>query len=85
MRGSRAPRRLGKRELARIAHLQRDIDVTAAGGLRAHRQCGRKSRYATKEQAETVARNRMEQGASSLRAYECPYCGGWHLTHHRAP
>ncbi|GEM_PF-7047831 len=42
--------------------------------------CRRKVRYATEREADDAAyRRRMEEGIR-LAAYQCPWCGGWHLT-----
>jgi hypothetical protein len=46
--------------------------------------CRKKVRYATDIEAErfiTRARNKDYRDAESLRAYTCPVCHGWHLTH----
>lgn len=47
--------------------------------------CGRKMRYLTREKAESVIRIRTDPAnpgreSSPLYCYECPVCGGWHLT-----
>ncbi|MBR3318748.1 MAG: hypothetical protein IKG21_13100 [Atopobiaceae bacterium] len=79
---TRRRRRLGRRELARMSRIARDIEVTSSHGLEGHRMCGRKCRYHSEEMAREVASRRMRQEPRvTLRAYECPYCGGWHLTH----
>jgi hypothetical protein len=47
------------------------------------RSCGGKNRYATKREAELVAREQeMRDLRQELRieVYRCVYCGGWHLT-----
>lgn len=58
----------------------RDRRVTSEYGMSAHYSCGRKARYPTKEDAIGMAAARVSRGPSFLRAYHCPYCGGWHLT-----
>lgn len=44
--------------------------------------CGSKARYATRAEAEAVALECAEHGRGGLATYQCPYCGGWHLTSH---
>lgn len=41
-----------------------------------------KDAYKTRARAERAAKARMRAGRrlGRLRAYECPHCGGWHLT-----
>ena len=63
-----------------VEMLQRDAYVTSKYGERAHRMCGSKKRYATKSVALGRASKSTQRGATQLRAYLCPYCGGWHLT-----
>ena len=72
---------LSKAQRTKIARLNRDIEVTAKYGLNGHYMCGRKAAYWNEHQARSVAGVRMAAGAPELRAYECPYCGKWHLTH----
>ena len=74
-------RTLSKSQRAKIARLNRDIEVTSKYGLNAHYMCGRKAAYWDEGQALGIASLRMAAGAPELRAYECPYCGNWHLTH----
>lgn len=48
------------------------------------RACGRKNRYETRVEASKAAeRNSRRKDAPKIYVYECPYCGGWHLTHRR--
>ena len=47
---------------------------------RRERACDRKKRYASRADAEEAARLCAEHGRRGLRCYQCPYCGGWHLT-----
>jgi hypothetical protein len=44
------------------------------------RSCHLKRRYFTEVDALIMADRRAYRGAPRLRAYECQYCGGWHLT-----
>lgn len=59
---------------------RRDEELTSEHGGAAHSQCGRKRAYPTKRLAHAAAGRGM-QGSVRLRAYRCPYCGMWHLTH----
>lgn len=61
---------------------RRNDEVSRKYGVRGRRACGRKRRYRTREEAEVVALESLRKGSDeSLRAYHCPYCKGWHLTH----
>lgn len=60
--------------------MERDARVTELHGERAHVMCGRKLRYPSKESALRTANRCLRHGSVALRAYKCPYCGGWHLT-----
>ena len=46
-----------------------------------HKACERKKRYASRTGAETAIRDCRRHGSRDLHCYQCPYCGGWHLTH----
>lgn len=61
---------------------ERDARVTARYGQAAHYSCGRKARYPTKAVAIERAAIGIAHGQPYLRAYLCPYCGGWHLSSH---
>ena len=61
---------------------RRDARVTAEYGHAAHYSCGRKARYPTREAAIERAAVGIAHGQPFLRAYLCPYCGGWHLSSH---
>lgn len=61
---------------------RRDARVTAEHGPAAHWACGRKARYPTREAAIERAAVGIAHGQPFLRAYQCPYCGGWHLSSH---
>lgn len=51
---------------------------------REFRACGRKRRYETRVDAKKAAeRSSRRKDAPKIFVYECPYCGGWHLTHRR--
>lgn len=46
--------------------------------------CGRKRRYETRvEAAKAAEKSSRRKDAPKIFVYECPYCGGWHLTHRR--
>ena len=48
----------------------------------AYRMCGGKMRYRTEGDARAMmASVRRRRGAAGLRPYECPLCGGFHITH----
>ena len=48
------------------------------------RACGRKKRYETRAEAKKAAEaSSRRRDAPKIFVYECPYCGGWHLTHRR--
>lgn len=59
---------------------ERDARVTAEYGDEAHKMCGCKLKYRSKGDALGRASKCVEHGSTPLRAYRCPYCGGWHLT-----
>lgn len=44
--------------------------------------CEKKSRYATRADAEDALAACEAHGAHGLHVYRCAYCGGWHLTSH---
>ena len=46
-----------------------------------HKACERKKRYHTRADAESAIRDCKRHGSRDLHCYQCPYCGGWHLTH----
>lgn len=51
---------------------------------REFRACGRKRRYETRvEAAKAAERSSRRKDSPKIFVYECPYCGGWHLTHRR--
>ena len=69
------------KKAARRIRVQRDKEVTKRGGNEAHRMCGRKKRYPNKVAAEMIAmKSEALYNAPPLRTYQCPWCGGWHLT-----
>lgn len=48
------------------------------------RACGRKRRYETRvEAAKAAEKSSRRKDTPKIFVYECPYCGGWHLTHRR--
>lgn len=46
-----------------------------------HKACERKKCYASRTEAEAAIRDCRRHGSRDLHCYQCPYCGGWHLTH----
>ncbi len=42
--------------------------------------CESKNRYAHLDEAEEALAWCVARGRRGLSIYECPYCGGWHLT-----
>lgn len=42
--------------------------------------CESKNRYAHLDEAQEALEWSEARGRRGLRIYECPYCGGWHLT-----
>ena len=42
--------------------------------------CTSKKRYRSKVEAEAAIFACAEHGTTGLHCYECPHCGGWHLT-----
>ena len=47
-----------------------------------YKACESKNRYATRAEAQENLAWCEHQGRHGLQIYECPYCGGWHLTSH---
>ncbi len=45
--------------------------------------CRRKVRYRDENAANRMLRRCERRRGGHLRAYECPSCGGWHLTRQR--
>ncbi len=58
---------------------RRDLRVSREHGSEAHAACGRKVRYRSRHGAEAYIATHPTRG---LASYQCPYCGGWHLTSH---
>ena len=51
---------------------------------REFKACGRKKRYDMRMDAKKAAeKSSRRKDAPKIFVYECPYCGGWHLTHRR--
>ena len=65
---------------------ERDIWVTKRYGSHGHAACGKKQRYETKLQAERTADRAINENChkTELKVYECPFCGGWHVSHRPA-
>lgn len=65
-----------------IASLQADINrMQAAQAHGANWSCARKVRYKSEADARHMVEKRARNQGALMRAYECPECGGWHLTH----
>ena len=47
-----------------------------------YKACDSKNRYATRAEAQENLAWCERRGKRGLHIYECPYCGGWHLTSH---
>ena len=48
-----------------------------------YRTCSRKKRFANLYAAKQKAKDLRRKNGLELLAYECPFCGGYHLTHQR--
>lgn len=83
MRRQASKRQRAKMKADRRERRRRNDNVTRLYGPKGHRACGRKRRYATRDEADVVRLESMRKGNDSLRSYRCPYCGGWHLSHCR--
>ena len=54
-----------------------------ARGHDVYRTCTRKYRFASLYDAKEKARELQRRKGRELLAYECPFCGGYHLTHQK--
>ena len=54
-----------------------------ARGHAVYRTCSRKRRFASLYVAKENARKLFQRKGLDLLAYECPFCGGYHLTHQK--
>lgn len=54
-----------------------------ARGHKVYRTCSRKRRYADLYAAKKSAIELYRKKGRELFAYECPFCGGYHLTHQK--
>lgn len=52
-------------------------------GHKVYRTCSRKRRYADFYAAKESATEFNRRKGIELLAYECPFCGGYHLTHQK--
>lgn len=59
---------------------ERDEEVTTLYGEGAHRMCGGKRLYFSRERATDYAARHAARFNKPFRAYQCPICGFWHLT-----
>ena len=77
--------RLRRRRRERRERRRRDRAATEAAGWQGHGSCGRKARFATRQEAESWAAGvvaRHGPASAGQVAYRCGLCGGWHLTSH---
>ena len=44
------------------------------------RECERKRRYPTEEEARATADHQARASGRELKVYECSWCRGWHLS-----
>lgn len=66
----------------KLAHLQADIDRMQRAQAHGNGwSCARKVRYKSKAKAQQMVEKRARNQGVLMRAYKCPECGGWHLTH----
>ena len=78
----RRPRGSGVMSTHDIASLQADIDrMQVAQAHGAGWSCARKVRYKSEADARRMVEKRARNRGVLMRAYQCPECGGWHLTH----
>lgn len=54
-----------------------------ARGYEVYRTCSRKNRYSSYYEASRKAIEIKRKRGVVLKVYECPFCGGYHLTHHK--
>lgn len=45
-----------------------------------YQQCGKKKRYRSEHEARLSANRAETARGKPLRVYQCPICGGWHIT-----
>lgn len=64
---------------ARAEHERDELEDRRDAAVRA-RSCERKTRYATRMDAEEAIVRCADRGRRGLHCYRCDYCGGWHLT-----
>lgn len=83
---ARAERERAKRQRrAERERRRRDREAEEAASWQGHGSCGRKARFATRQEAESWADGnaaRYGPGHGGQVAYRCGLCGGWHLTSH---
>lgn len=80
-KGARADLRAAKRQSAVARQATRDSRPPAAPTCPTGKVCYRDEHEAQIELVGTVvARNRGRARRKEQRAYQCPYCGSWHLT-----
>lgn len=63
-----------------VGYFEEYSDANQKGDRRRVRMCLNKSTYFSVAEAERTIRYRVVASGKSLRWYECPYCGHYHLT-----
>lgn len=71
---------ISRRAQRRRHERMRDTAVAGAEASRRMRMCRGKSVYADELDAIHGAICASRSYGGAFRVYECPYCGGWHLT-----
>lgn len=61
-------------------YVERYVTVILCGDFRQRDMCMKKNTYPTEAAAEAMIQGREAASGRDLRAYQCPYCGKWHLT-----
>lgn len=74
-RRARAVLRWQRSKEGRLDAVRRDVPL----GSRQWRACGSKHRFASQAQAEAAIRFNFITPPNCLHAYQCGYCGGWHI------
>lgn len=65
-----------------VSSIKSDKDVKAKKqpGKAVYHQCLKKHRYRSEHDARLAANNAETKRGTRLRVYQCPLCGGWHIT-----
>jgi hypothetical protein len=73
------PRRHPRRPVARHAGVPR-VDAGLERERWARAACAAKDRYETESEARAMSLMHVPGRGNRSVAYQCPVCGGWHLT-----